>query len=317
MSIQILGTGAYVPERILTNDDLSRMVDTSDEWITQRVGVKERHVSVDESAAEMGAKAAQRALEAAGITADQLDLIVGATVSADAVCPSAAALVQREIGASCPAFDVNSACSGFLFALDTAAAFIARGGIRYALVLGAERLSRIVDWTDRSTCVIFGDGSGAFVIAPGENYLASHLHSQGGDSVLSIPLGKGNSPFYGKEEQPIAIRMSGQETFKFAVKQIVSDLKLIAEQAGVTPEQFDYIVPHQANLRIIDLAARRLGIPIEKFVVNLDRFGNTSSASVPISFDELARSGKLKKGDLIAMCAFGGGLSSAASLIRW
>ncbi len=317
MSIQILGTGAYVPERILTNDDLSRMVDTSDEWITQRVGVKERHVSVDESAAEMGAKAAQRALEAAGITADQLDLIVGATVSADAVCPSAAALVQREIGASCPAFDVNSACSGFLFALDTAAAFIARGGIRYALVLGAERLSRIVDWTDRSTCVIFGDGSGAFVIAPGENYLASHLHTQGGDSVLSIPLGKGNSPFYGKEEQPIAIRMSGQETFKFAVKQIVSDLKLIAKQAGVTPEQFDYIVPHQANLRIIDLAARRLGIPIEKFVVNLDRFGNTSSASVPISFDELARSGKLKKGDLIALCAFGGGLSSAASLIRW
>ena len=317
MSIQILGTGAYVPERILTNDDLSRMVDTSDEWITQRVGVKERHVSVDESAAEMGAKAAQRALEAAGITADQLDLIVGATVSADAVCPSAAALVQREIGASCPAFDVNSACSGFLFALDTAAAFIARGGIRYALVLGAERLSRIVDWTDRSTCVIFGDGSGAFVIAPGENYLASHLHTQGGDSVLSIPLGKGNSPFYGKEEQPIAIRMSGQETFKFAVKQIVSDLKLIAEQAGVTPEQFDYIVPHQANIRIIDLAARRLGIPIEKFVVNLDRFGNTSSASVPISFDELARSGRLKKGDLIALCAFGGGLSSAASLIRW
>lgn len=317
MSIQILGTGAYVPERILTNDDLSRMVDTSDEWITQRVGVKERHVSVDESAAEMGAKAAQRALEAAGITADQLDLIVGATVSADAVCPSAAALVQREIGASCPAFDVNSACSGFLFALDTAAAFIARGGIRYALVLGAERLSRIVDWTDRSTCVIFGDGSGAFVIAPGENYLASHLHTQGGDSVLSIPLGKGNSPFYEKEELPLAVHMSGQETFKFAVKQIVSDLKLIAEQAGVTPEQFDYIVPHQANLRIIDLAARRLGIPMEKFVVNLDRFGNTSSASVPISFDELARSGKLKKGDLIAMCAFGGGLSSAASLIRW
>lgn len=317
MSIQILGTGAYVPERILTNDDLSRMVDTSDEWITQRVGVKERHVSVRESAADMGAKAAQRALEAAGITAEQLDLIVGATVSPDTVCPSVAALVQQQIGASCPAFDVNSACSGFLFALDTAVAFVARGGIRYALVLGAERLSRILDWTDRSTCVIFGDGSGAFVIAPGENYLASHLHTQGGDSVLSIPLGKGNSPFYEKAELPLALHMSGQETFKFAVKQIVSDLKLIAEQAGVAPEQFDYIVPHQANLRIIDLAARRLGIPMEKFVVNLDRFGNTSSASVPISFDELARSGRLKKGDLIALCAFGGGLSSAASLIRW
>ncbi|MBR6717817.1 MAG: ketoacyl-ACP synthase III [Oscillospiraceae bacterium] len=317
MSIQVLGTGSYVPERIVTNDDLSHMVDTSDEWIRQRVGVRERHVSVNESAAEMGAKAAQRALEAAGISADELGLIVGATVSSDSGCPSMAATVQQQIGASCPAFDVNSACSGFLFALDTAAAFIARGGIRYALVLGAERLSRILDWTDRSTCVIFGDGAGAFVIAAGENYLASHLFTQGGESVLSIPLGKGNSPFYEKDVLPLAVHMSGQETFKFAVRQIVSDLKLLAEQAGITPEQFDYIVPHQANIRIIDLAARRLGVPMEKFVVNIDRFGNTSSASVPISFDELARSGKLKKGDLIALCAFGGGLSSAACLIRW
>lgn len=317
MSIQILGTGAYVPERILTNDELSTMVETSDEWITQRVGVKERRISTCESAAEMGAKAAQRALEAAGITAGQLDLIVGATVSSDTGCPSMSALVQEQIGAHCPAFDVNSACSGFLFALDTAAAFIARGSVQYALVLGAERLSRILDWTDRSTCVIFGDGSGAFVIGKGENYLGSHLHTQGGDSVLSIPLGKGNSPFYEKEVEPLAVHMSGQETFKFAVKQISADLKLIAEQAGVEVTDFDWIVPHQANYRIIELAARRLGVPMEKFVLNLDRYGNTSSASVPISFDELARSGKLKKGDLIALCAFGGGLSSAACLIRW
>lgn len=317
MSFQILGTGAYVPEKILTNDDLSRMVDTSDEWITQRVGVKTRHISVNESAAEMGAKAAQRALESAGITADQLGLIVGASVSADMGCPSVAAKVQQAIGASCPAFDVNLACSGFLFALDTAAAFMARGGIEYALVLGAERLSRILDWTDRSTCVIFGDGAGAFVIARGENYLASHLFTQGGESVLSIPLGKGNSPFYEKDVAPLAVHMSGQETFKFAVKQIVGEIRLIAEQAGITTEQIDWIVPHQANIRIIDLAARRLGVPMEKFVVNIERFGNTSSASVPISFDELARSGKLKKGDLIALCAFGGGLSSAACLIRW
>ena len=317
MSFQILGTGAYVPEKVLTNDDLSAMVDTSDEWITQRVGVKTRHVSVNESAAEMGAKAAQRALEAAGITADQLDLIVGATVSSDCVCPSVAALVQQSIGASCPAFDVNSACSGFLFALDTAAAFIARGGIKYALVLGAERLSRIVDWTDRSTCVIFGDGAGAFVIAPGENYLDSHLFTQGGDSVLAIPLDKGNSPFYEKEVAPLAIHMSGQETFKFAVRQIVGDIQRMAENAGITTDDITWIVPHQANYRIIELAARRLGIPIEKFVLNLDRYGNTSSASVPISFDELARSGKLKKGDLIVLCAFGGGLSSGACLIRW
>ncbi|MBR4200507.1 MAG: ketoacyl-ACP synthase III [Oscillospiraceae bacterium] len=317
MSFQILGTGAYVPEKILTNEELSQMVDTSDEWITQRVGVKTRHISVNESAAEMGAKAAQRALEAAGISAAQLGLIVGATVSADQCCPSTAAKVQQAIGASCPAFDVNSACSGFLFALDTAAAFIVRGGIEYALVFGAERLSRILDWTDRSTCVIFGDGAGAFVIAKGENYLGSHLFTQGGESVLAIPLGKGNSPFYEKEVAPLAVHMSGQETFKFAVKQIVGGIRLIAEQAGITTDQINWIVPHQANIRIIDLAARRLGIPMEKFVVNIERYGNTSSASVPISFDELARSGKLKKGDLIAMCAFGGGLSSAACLIKW
>ena len=312
-----MGTGSYVPEKILTNEDLSRMVDTSDEWITQRVGVKERRISVNETASEMGAKAAQRALEAAGITADQLDLIVGASVSSDVVCPSAAAKVQELIGAHCPAFDVNSACSGFLFALDTAAAFIERGGIQYALVFGAERLSRIVDWEDRSTCVIFGDGAGAFVIAKGENYLASRLHTEGGDDVLLIPLGKGRSPFYEREEKPIAINMVGQETFKFAVKQIVGGLKTVAEQAGIGVTDFDWIVPHQANYRIIDLAARRLHLPIEKFVLNLERYGNTSSASVPISFDELARSGRLKKGDLIALCAFGGGLSSAACLIRW
>lgn len=317
MSFQIMGTGSYVPEKILTNEDLSRMVDTSDEWITQRVGVKERRISVNETASEMGAKAAQRALEAAGITADQLDLIVGASVSSDVVCPSAAAKVQELIGAHCPAFDVNSACSGFLFALDTAAAFIERGGIQYALVFGAERLSRIVDWEDRSTCVIFGDGAGAFVIAKGENYLASCLHTEGGDDVLLIPLGKGRSPFYEREEKPIAINMVGQETFKFAVKQIVGGLKMVAEQAGIGVTDFDWIVPHQANYRIIDLAARRLHLPIEKFVLNLERYGNTSSASVPISFDELARSGRLKKGDLIALCAFGGGLSSAACLIRW
>ena len=317
MGFRILGTGAYVPERILTNNELSQMVDTSDEWIMQRVGIKERHISVDETAADMGVRAAQRALEAAGVQAEELQLIVTATCSSDSVCPSAAGYIQQGIGASCPAFDVNSACSGFLFALETASALMEKQHLTRVMVLGAEHLSRIVDWSDRSTCVIFGDGAGAFVIAPGENYLASHLFTQGGDSVLSIPLGKGNSPFYEKEEQPIAIHMSGQETFKFAVKQIVGDLKLIAERAGVTPEQFDYIVPHQANYRIIDLAARRLGIPMERFMLNLDRYGNTSSASVPISFDELARSGKLKKGDLIAMCAFGGGLSSAAALIRW
>lgn len=317
MSIQILGTGSYVPEKTVSNDDLAKIVETSDEWITQRVGVRTRHISTEKSAAEMGAKAAQRALDAAGIRAEQLDLIIGATISGDEVCPSMAALVQEKIGAACPAFDVNSACSGFLFGLDTAAAFLARGGMQYVLIVGAERMSRLLDWTDRSTCVIFGDGAGAFVVAKGENYLGSRLFTQGGDNVLLIPLGKGNSPFYEKEEKPVAINMNGQETFKFAVRQIVGDVKQLTEAAGISLDQIDWIVPHQANIRIIELAARRLGVPMEKFYVNIDHIGNTSAASIPISFDELVQSGKLKKGDLIVMCAFGGGLSSATCLIRW
>ncbi|MBR5404950.1 MAG: ketoacyl-ACP synthase III [Oscillospiraceae bacterium] len=317
MSIRIIGTGSYVPEKILTNDDLSELVDTSDEWITQRVGVKQRHVSVNETTADLAVKAAQRAVEAAGITADELDLIVTATVSADSLCPSTAALVQAAIGAKCPAFDVSSACSGFLFALDTAAAFVARGGIRHALVIGAERLSRIVNWTDRSTCVIFGDGAGAAVVAPGDNYLVSHLFTQGNDDVISIPAGPGNSPFYEREEPARQINMKGQETFKFAVRRIADDIRLVTAKAGITPEQLKYIVPHQANSRIIDLAARKLGVPMEKFRLNIDRYGNTSSASVAISLDELVRSGELQPGDLIALCAFGGGLSSAACVIRW
>lgn len=317
MSIQILGTGAYVPEHIVTNDDLSKMVETSDEWITQRVGVKERRISVDESASDMAVKAAQKALETAGVSPESLDLIIAATVSSDTICPSVAATVQQRIGASCPAFDVNSACSGFLYALDTADAFISRGGYKKVLVIGAERISRIIDWTDRSTCVIFGDGAGAMVIEPGTQYLASKLFTQGGDHALSIPAGKGNSPFYKKETEFCRVIMNGQETFKFAVRRLADDIKELCAKIGITTGQLNWVVPHQANTRIIDLCARRLGLPMERFYMNIHKYGNTSSASVPISFDELVRSGKLKKGDLIAMCAFGGGLSSGACILKW
>lgn len=317
MGFKVLGTGSYVPERIVTNDELSQMVETSDEWIVQRVGVKERHVSVDETNADMGIKAAERALEAAGIRAEELGLIVTATCTPDTLCPSTAALIQRGIGASCPAFDVNSACSGFLFALETAAAFMEKNHYKYVLVLGAEHLSRTVDWTDRSTCVIFGDGAGAAVLGEGQSDLASRLFTQGGDEVLYIPAGKGNSPFYTREEPQHRIYMNGQETFKFAVRRMAEDLQLLCADAGLTTDDLSFIVPHQANTRIIDLTARRLKIPMEKFVLNIEKYGNTSSASVPISFDELVRSGKLKKGDKIAMCAFGGGLSSAGVILEW
>lgn len=317
MSIKIIGTGSYVPERIVTNDDMAKIVDTSDEWIMQRVGVKERRISENETAADMAVKAAREAMENAKLLPQDIDLIVAATISGETLAPTVAGLVQKEIGATCPAFDVNSACSGFLFALDTAAAFIARGGIKNALVIGAERLSKLVDWSDRSTCVIFGDGAGAFAVTGGGGYLSSKLFTDGGDDVIEIPSFGGSSPFYKNELKHPYIFMNGQETFKFAVNKITGDIKAVAEKAGLELSDIDYIVPHQANIRIIEFASKRLKIPMEKFVVNIDKYGNTSSASVAIAFDGLRKSGKLKKGDKIAMCAFGGGLSSAACVVEW
>jgi 3-oxoacyl-[acyl-carrier-protein] synthase-3 len=317
MSIKILGTGAYVPENTVTNDDLSKLVETSDEWIVQRVGVKERHISVDETAADFAVNAAREAIKSANISAEDLDLIIAATISSETACPTVAGFVQRAIGASCPAFDINSACSGFLFALDTAVSYIMRGNVKNVLVLGAERLSKIVDWTDRGTCVIFGDGAGAFVIGPGNGYLASTLYTRGGNEVIEIPSYSGSSPFYKGESKKPYIFMDGQETFKFAVNKIVEDIKSVVGKAGLTLEEIDYVVTHQANIRIIDYAAKRLKMPKEKFVVDIEKYGNTSSASVAIAFDELHKSGKLKRGDKIVMSAFGGGLSSAACVIEW
>lgn len=316
MSFNILGTGFYVPEKTVTNNDLTTFLDTSDEWITQRVGVKERHISENETAADFALKASVSALDASGVKPEELDLIIAATISSDSVCPTVASIVQRDIGADCPAFDINSACSGFIYALDIADAYFKKGGIKNILVVGAERLSRLIDWSDRSTCVIFGDGAGAFVLTEGDSLLASTLYTKGGDDVLSIPNDIGGCPFYKKERKNPYLFMDGQETFKFAVNRIVEDIRCVAEKAGISLNDIDYVVPHQANIRIIDYASKRLGIPKEKFFVNIEKYGNTSSASVPIAFSELDKSGKLKKGDIVVMSAFGGGLSSAACLIR-
>ena len=317
MSIKILGTGSYVPENIVTNDDLAKIVDTSDEWITQRVGVKERHLSVNETAADFAVKASKEALKSANLKAEDVDLIIAASITSETICPTVAGTVQKEICASCPAFDISSACSGFLFALDTAVSYIARGEIENVLVIGSERMSKIIDFSDRGTCVIFGDGAGAFVVTKGENYLASKLFTSGGNEVIEIPSNIGTSPFYKGEQKHPYVFMDGQETFKFAVNKIVEDIKYVAGKAKLTLEQIDYIVPHQANIRIIEFASKRLKIPMEKFVVNIEKYGNTSAASVAMAFDELNKSGKLKRGDKIVMSAFGGGLSSAACLIEW
>ena len=314
--IKIIGTGSYVPEKVVTNDDLATMVETNDEWITQRVGIRERHVSETETTADMAIKAAKKAIEAANIDPTDIDIIVAATITGDCICPTVAGYVQQAIGAKCPAFDVSSACSGFLFALETAVSFICRGYKR-ALVIGAERLSKIVDWTDRSTCVIFADGAGAAIIEEGDGYLASKIATIGGDKVIKIPAHVGISPFYKNEGEKLGIFMDGQETFKFAVSTISNELRGVVEAAGLTPDDVDHVVLHQANMRIIEYAAKRLKMPIEKFMVNIAKYGNTSSASVPIALDELVRSGKIKRGDILVMCAFGGGLSSAACVIKY
>ena len=317
MSIKILGTGFYVPERTVTNDELSQFVDTCDEWIVQRVGVHERHISEDETAVDFAVRASENALKSADIGADKIDLIIAATISSDSLCPTVAGAVGQKIGADCPAFDVNSACSGFLFALDTAVSYIVRGEVKNVLVIGSERLSKLLDWSDRSTCVIFGDGAGACVVSGGDGYLSSRLFTRGGSDVIEIPSYGGESPFYKGEKKSPFILMQGQETFKFAVNRIAEDIKYVADKAGISLDKIDHVVPHQANIRIIDFASKRLGIPKEKFFVNIDKYGNTSSASVPIALAELNQSGRLKRGDTVALTAFGGGLSSAACIIKW
>ncbi len=321
MGFRFLGTGSAVPAKILTNDDLSTMVETSDEWITTRVGVRERHIAVTETTASLAETAARRALEQSGVTPAELDLILCATITADNICPTCAGAVQQAIGASCPAFDISSACSGFIFALETAAGFFARGQVKKALVIGAERISKLLDWTDRSTCVIFGDGAGAAVLEASEedSYLVSELHTAGGSDVIHIPAYQGQSPFrqIPEGERPPVIFMAGQETFKFAVNAMVGHIRSMAEKIGKTPEELDFIVPHQANTRIIDFAAKKLNLPAEKFIVNIQKYGNTAAASVPSALDEANRSGRIKRGDLVAMVAFGGGLSSAGALVRW
>lgn len=317
MSIRFLGTGFYVPPKVVTNDDLSKLVDTSDEWITQRVGVKERRVATNETTADMATKAAIAALQNSGISAKELDLIIVGTITSDTVCPSVAATVHKSIGAGCAAFDINSACSGFMFSLETAVAYIERGNVKNALVIGAERLSKILDYTDRSTCVIFGDGAGAAVITKGENYLSSTMYTSGNDEVLYIPDFIGLSPFYEGQEQKRSVRMDGQETFKFAVNRITEDIKTVAKKAEIELSDINHVILHQANMRILDFASKRLKIPFERFFVNIDRYANTSAASVPIALADLDASGKLRRGDIVAMAAFGGGLSSAACIIKW
>jgi len=318
---RIAGTGSYLPEKVLTNADLEKMVETSDEWIVSRTGITERHIAAEgQTTSDLGYQAALRALEAAGIEASQLDMIVVGTTTPDLIFPSTACLIQAKLGAvGCPAFDVNAACSGFVFALSVADKFIRAGDARHVLVIGAETLTRIVDWTDRTTCVLFGDGAGAVVLkADAETgILSTHLHSDGSKKeLLWNPVGI--SAGFGEDGQTTgAIQMKGNDVFKYAVKALDSVVDETLEANALTKGDLDWLIPHQANLRIIEATAKRLELSMDQVVVTVDKHGNTSSASVPLALDAAVRSGRVQRGQLLLLEAFGGGFTWGSALMRY
>jgi 3-oxoacyl-[acyl-carrier-protein] synthase III len=323
--VGILGLGSYVPEKVVTNKDLEKILDTSDEWITERTGIRERHIAADhEATSDLATIAAQRALEDAGISAEELDLIIVGTVTPDMSFPSVACIVQENLRAkNAAAFDITAVCSGFIYGLVIAGQFIKTGIYRKVLVIGAETLSRIMDWQDRNTGVIFGDGAGAAVLGEnpsGYGILGVNLGADGaGGDLLKVQAGGTRQP---TSPETIAqrlhfIHMNGTEVFKFAVKAMGDSATKALEDAQLSPQDITYLVPHQANIRIIQASARRLGLPMEKVFVNLDRYGNTSAASIPIALDEVAKSNKLKNGDILLLVGFGGGLTWGATVIKW
>ncbi|MGV8961689.1 MAG: beta-ketoacyl-ACP synthase III [Stenotrophomonas sp.] len=318
---RIAGTGSYLPEKLLTNADLAQIVDTSDEWIQSRTGIRQRHIAADgQTTSDLGYQAALRALDAAGIDASQLDMIVVGTTTPDFIFPSTACLIQAKLGvAGCPAFDVNAACSGFVFALGVADKFIQSGAARHVLVIGAETLTRMVDWEDRTTCVLFGDGAGAVVLKADEDtgVLSTHLHSDGSKKdLLWNPVGVSAGFGEGKNGGG-SIRMKGNDVFKYAVKALDSVVDETLNANGLAKSDLDWLIPHQANLRIIEATAKRLEMSMEQVVVTVDVHGNTSSASVPMALDVAVRSGRVERGQLLLLEAFGGGFTWGSALIRY
>ena len=325
-AIAILGTGSHTPARILRNDDLAHLVETSDEWIVSRTGIRERRVAAaDEQTSDMAAAAGARALADAGLLPLAVDVVIVATMTPDRPMPSTACYVQEKLGLSTRAacFDLNAACSGFLYALDTAAAMIQSGRYRHALVIGAEKLSSVLDWQDRTTCVLFGDGAGAVVLGraadeqPG--LIGFQLGSDGGEAdILCIPGGGSREPATpaSLEARSHFIKMKGREVFKIAVRRMEEAAREILEQHQLTPNQIACVIPHQANVRIIDALAGSLEIPRDRFFVNLDRYGNTSAASIPLALDEARRAGRVTRGDLVLFVAFGAGLTYGAAVVR-
>ena len=319
---RIAGTGSALPAKVLTNKDLEQFVETSDEWIASRTGIRQRHVASEgETTADLAERAARAALEAAGVEPSELDLIVLGTTTPDLIFPSTACLVQHRLGANgCAAFDVNAACSGFLYALSVGDSFIRAGNARTVLVIGAETLTRMLDWSDRNTCVLFGDGAGAVVLkADAEaGILSTHLHADGGKKdLLYNPVGV--SVGFKPEEKNAGVRvlMTGNEVFKHAVKALDSVVDETLAANGLDKSDLDWLIPHQANLRIIEATAKRLEMSMDRVIVTVDKHGNTSAGSVPLALDEAVRSGKVQRGQLLLLEAFGGGFTWGSALIRY
>ena len=319
---RIAGTGSYLPEKVVTNADLEKIVETTDEWIASRTGIRERRRAADgETTGDLAFYAATHALEAAGVKASEIDLIVLGTTTPDLIFPSTACLLQHRLGANgCAAFDVNAACSGFLYALGVADQFIRSGQAKKALVVGSETLSRMIDWTDRSTCVLFGDGAGAVVLESSSEpgIITTKLHADGGyKHLLYNPVGVSAGFRDDEPNHGIRVMMTGNEVFKVAVKTLDRIVGETLEAANMHESDVDWLIPHQANLRIIEATAKRLKLSMDRVVVTVDRHGNTSSGSVPLALDEAVRSGRIQRGQTVLLEAFGGGFTWSSALLKY
>lgn len=322
--VSIIGTGSYVPEKVLTNQDLEHIVETSDEWIYSRTGMRERHIAADDQAAsDLGAEAAKKALEDAGVTADEIDLIIVATLSPDMFFPSTACFVQEKIGAkNAFCYDLGAACSGFLYALDNAKNQIAAGAINTALVIGSEKMSTFIDWKDRGTCILFGDGAGAAVLQAandGRGIMDAVMGSDGSlADLLWTPGGGSRNPISHEmiDEKQHYLKMQGREVFKHAVKRMGDTVVQALEKNGISVDDVDCFIPHQANVRIIDAISKRLGVA-DRMYSNVEKYANTSSAALAIALDEAVKDGTISKGDLVVLTVFGGGFTWGANVLEW
>ncbi|WP_058485883.1 beta-ketoacyl-ACP synthase III [Defluviitalea phaphyphila] len=320
--VQIIGTGSFVPEKVITNDDLSKIVETSDEWIFSRTGIKERRISTKEDTSHLAVKAAQKALKNSEISKEDIDLIIVATMTPDYFMPSTACLVQKEIGAvNATCFDVSGACTGFIYALNTGFQYIRTGQSKIALIIGADTYSKILDWSDRSTCVLFGDGAGAVVLKQStkKGIISIYTGSDGtGDKLLTCPAVSLNNPFAENiEAKKSVVSMNGKEVYRFATTIVPRSIEKVLENTIYKKEDIDHYILHQANARMMDVIAKKMDISIDKFYKNIDKYGNTSAGSIPIAIDEMNHKSILKKDDLLILVGFGGGLTWGSVLLQW